>query len=198
MDEDIYNVFDAGYFRTLTHPLRLRVLAMLGERPSSPARLARTLGVRTNVVAYHVKRLHELGLAERVDVRRGRGGLEHFYSVPRPATLADEAWGALTPEERTAVLQTVLAQIGRYLSRAAAAGGFNRPEAHISRTPLRVDEQGWNELAEIARDCVRAADAVERGVAARGVEELFDAGLVLLLFEANPFSNRPAPDRGSR
>jgi len=91
VDRDIYNVFDAGYFRTLTHPLRLRILAMLGERPSSPARLATTLGVRTNVVAYHVKRLHELGLAELGDVRRGRGGLEHFYAVRRPPTLADEA-----------------------------------------------------------------------------------------------------------
>jgi DNA-binding transcriptional ArsR family regulator len=70
------DIDNPAYVKAIAHPLRLRILAMLGERPSSPARLAAVVGARTNVVAYHVKRLHELGLAELVDVRRGRGGIE--------------------------------------------------------------------------------------------------------------------------
>jgi DNA-binding transcriptional ArsR family regulator len=195
MDRDVYNVFDATYFRTLTHPLRLRILAMLGERPSSPARLAAMLAVRTNVVAYHVKRLRELGLVELVDVRRGRGGLEHFYTARRAPTLADEAWADLAPHERAALLEVVLTQIGQYLSRAAVTGGFNRPDVHISRTPVRVDEQGWAALAGAARDWLRAVAAVECEVVERGSDELFDAGVVILLFEARPFSDGPARGR---
>jgi len=192
VDRDVYNVFDAGYFRALAHPLRLRILAMLGERPSSPARVAAVLGVRTNVAAYHVKRLHELGLAELVETRRSRGGREHVYAVPRPPTLSDEAWASLGRDDRARIVAAVLRQIGDYLTRAAMGGGFERPEAHISRTHVRVDEVGWRALADAARESLRTVAAIERDVAERGADELFDAGLVMLLFEARPFSEPPA------
>ena len=65
----------------------------------------------------------------------------------------------------------------------------------MSRTPLRVDDAGWKALAGAAQD--RAVDAIEREVADRDSEELFDAGLVVLLFEAKPFSDGPAPPRAS-
>jgi hypothetical protein len=86
----------------------------------------------------------------------------------------------------------MLRQIGDYLTRAALAGGFERPEVHISRTPLRVDEAGWRTLAASAKDWLETAAAIERDVAERGSDELFDAGLVILLFEAKPFSEPPA------
>jgi hypothetical protein len=63
---------------------------------------------------------------------------------------------------------------------------------HISRTPMQADEEGWRALAAVARDCLHAVAAIERGVAERGSEELFDASLVVLLFEARPFSDGPA------
>jgi DNA-binding transcriptional ArsR family regulator len=198
VDQDIENIFDDRYVRALSHPLRMRIMAMLGERTSSPARLAAVLNLRTNVVAYHVKLLHELGIAELVSVRRGRGGEEHFYAVRRHPTFSDEAWEALAPEDRAQVLTALLRQIGAYVSRAALAGGFERPEVHMSRTPIRVDEEGWRALSGTARDCLRAVAAIEREVAERGSQQLFDAGFVVLLFEAKPFSDEPAQRRGRK
>lgn len=195
MDREIENIDDAAYVRALAHPLRLRILAMLGERPSSPARLAGGLGVRVNVVAYHVKRLRALGLAELVDVRRGRGGLEHFYAVRGRPGFTDHAWASLDPDARCRLLTATLRQLADYVNRAAIAGGFDRPEAHLSRTPMRVDEAGWNALAAAAQEWLRAVAAIERDVAARGSDELFDAGLVVLLFEAKQFSEAPARPR---
>jgi DNA-binding transcriptional ArsR family regulator len=181
---------EVAYLRAVAHPMRFRILAMLGERASTPARLAAVLGARLNVVAYHVRRLAELGLVDLVQVRRGRGGLEHVYTRRRHLTFSDDAWEQLEPDERARVVVTALRLMWDYVARAAVARGFDRRDAHFSRTTLRVDEDGWKALAHTTREWLRAVDAIERDVAERGSEELFDAGLVVLLFEASPFSER--------
>jgi DNA-binding transcriptional ArsR family regulator len=197
MDTETPAIDEAAYLRAVAHPLRHRLLAMLGERSSSPARLAAALGAKVNVVAYHVRRLAELGLVDLVEVRRGRGGLAHVYAARRHLTFSDAAWEQLDPDERTRVLVMALRLIWEYVRRAAVAGGFDRRDAHFSRTPLLVDEAGWQALAEAAKGWLDAVAAIERDVADRGSDRLFDAGLVLLLFEARPFSDGPAPPRAS-
>jgi DNA-binding transcriptional ArsR family regulator len=192
MDIETADIDEAAYLRAVAHPLRHRILAMLGERSSTPARLAAALGAKVNVVAYHVRRLAELGLVDLIEVRRGRGGLEHVYTAGRHLTFSDAAWEQLEPDERARVLVTGLRQMWDYVARAAVARGFDRRDAHFSRTPLLVDQAGWERLAAAAKDWLQSAAAIEREVAERGSEELFDAGLVLMLFEAKPFSDGPA------
>jgi DNA-binding transcriptional ArsR family regulator len=198
METETADIDEAAYLRALAHPLRLRILAMLDERPSSPARLAAALAAKVNVVAYHVRRLRALGLVELVDVRRGRGGLEHFYAARRHPTFSDLAWGRLDPRERSRLLVPILRQLWDYVTRSAVAGGFERRDAHLSRTALRLDEAGWKALAAADDEWLRAVAAIERQVAERGSDELFDAGLVVLLFEAKPFSVPPAIRRANR
>ena len=193
MNTDPDEIDEAAYLRAVAHPLRHRILAMLAERPSSPARLAATLGAKVNVVAYHVRRLSELGLVELVEVRRGRGGMEHVYAGRRHLTFSDAAWEQLQPDERVRVLMAGLRQFWVYVTRAAVAGGFERRDAHFTRTPLRLDEPGWHALAAATKEWLRIVDAIEREVAERNPGELLDAGLVILLFEAQPFSDPPAP-----
>jgi DNA-binding transcriptional ArsR family regulator len=195
VDPEIENIDDAAYFRALAHPLRMRILTMLDERPGTPALLAAALGASVNVVAYHVRRLHELGLAELVEVRRGRGGLEHVYVAGRHPTFSDAAWEALEPGARSRVLVPILRQLYQYVTRSAVAGGFDRRDAHFTRTPLRLDGDGWHALAAATKEWLRAVAAIERDVAERGSGESLDAGLVILLFEAKPFSDGPASTR---
>jgi DNA-binding transcriptional ArsR family regulator len=198
MDIEAAEFDEVAYLRAVAHPMRHRILAMLGEQSSSPARLAAALGAKVNVVAYHVRRLHELGLIELVDVRRGRGGMEHVYAAPRHLTFSDAAWEQLEPDERTRVLVTGLRQMWTYVKRAAVTYGFERRDSHFTRTPLRLDEPGWHKLAAATQDWLRIATSIEREVVERGSEELFDAGLVMLLFEAKPFSepDEPLPPSG--
>jgi DNA-binding transcriptional ArsR family regulator len=147
MHTDAAEIDEAAYLRTVAHPMRHRILAMLSEQESSPGRLAATLREKVNVVAYHVRRLHQLGLIDLVEVRRGRGRLEHIYAAPRHVTVSDAAWERLPPDERTRVLMTALRLMWDYLRRSAVADGFDRPEAHFSRTPMRVDETGSRALS---------------------------------------------------
>ena len=73
-----------------------------------------------------------------------------------------------------------------------AAGGFDRADAHITRTALRLDREGWERIAESLLETLRVVAQVEedtRGREAAGEElELEDVGLVLMLFQAMPFS----------
>jgi predicted transcriptional regulator len=184
------NIQDPAFLRVMAHPLRMRLLAMLEERPQSPVKLASTLEINLGLVSYHVKRLHEAGLIELVETHRRRGAVEHVYASKHASLISDEAWRQLDRMSRAQLLFPILQQTAEYASRAARAGGFDRANSHFSRWALKVDEEGWRELAESAIHWVEEATAIEARAAER-TTDVFDAGLVVLLFEALPFSDVP-------
>jgi DNA-binding transcriptional ArsR family regulator len=123
-------------------------MAILGERTASPAEMARELGLEVSKVGYHVTALAEAGLIEEIGQRPVRGAVEHFYrAVVRPITSdGDEA--ELTLEERTSFARTVWSLITANATTALEAGTLvERPDHHLTRVPLQVDEQGWSELS---------------------------------------------------
>src|SRR3954464_12059243 len=95
----ITNIDDPRYVKAMSHPLRVRILALLDERPASPVELsgwraappratphpARPgelsgwLGSTLGTTAYHVRTLERLGLVELVAEHRVRGAVEHHY-----------------------------------------------------------------------------------------------------------------------
>ena len=182
----------------MSHPLRMRLLAMLEERPQSPVKLAGTLEMDLGQVSYHVKRLHEAGLIELVETKRRRGAIEHVYASKHSALFGDEAWRRLDRRSRAQLLFPLLQQMAEYANRAARAGGFDRSDSGFTRWTLKVDEEGWGELADSVKRWIDQAVAIEARAAERAGDS-FHAGLVLLLFEALPFSDTPAqaaPDPG--
>ena len=72
----------------MSHPLRVRILALLDERIASPVELAGWLDATLGTVAYHVRTLERMGLVELVRETRVRGAVEHHYrSTDAPAGL---------------------------------------------------------------------------------------------------------------
>ena len=66
---------DLRDLRVLAHPLRLRLLSLLGGDAYSAAEAARELDDTQANISYHLRRLHEAGLvhiAEEVAIRGGR------------------------------------------------------------------------------------------------------------------------------
>ena len=190
----ITNIDDPRYVKALAHPLRIRILAMLEEQPTSPVQLAEKLGDATlGAVAYHVRTLFNLGLLELVGTRQRRGATEHVYRAIEHPRFTDESWDALGPVAKQRLLTAMLQQIGEYTSMSAAAGGFDRPDAHITGTPLRLDERGWTQLAEATKKWLRDVQRIEDGAKKRtersgDPHQTLDVGLVIMLFEAQPFS----------
>jgi DNA-binding transcriptional ArsR family regulator len=188
--DPITNIDDPRYVKALIHPLRIRILALLEERDASPVQLADQLDATLGTVAYHVRTLEKLGLIELVATHQRRGATEHVYSAREHPRFSDSAWAATSPLAKQAMVSTILTQIGEYATQSAAAGGFDRSDAHFTRSALKLDEKGWAELAKASKSWLEQMGRIESQAKRRlerSGEQGFDAGLVILLFEALPF-----------
>src|SRR3954462_11748906 len=143
----ITNIDDPRYVKAMSHPLRVRILAMLEERTASPVELAGWLGASLGTVAYHVRTLYRVGLIELVRETRVRGAVEHHYRSRERPRVSDEAWAAAPPIAKQAARPPPLQTIDPYPRAPSAAGGFGPGNAHLTRTALQLDARGWNELS---------------------------------------------------
>jgi DNA-binding transcriptional ArsR family regulator len=180
-ERPIADLEDPRYAKALAHPLRVRILAMLAEH----------LGATLGTVAYHVRTLERLGLIEMVATHQRRGATEHVYSAREHPGFSSRAWMNTDPKTKHLMIASTLSQIGDYATQSAAAGGFDHEQSSVSRHALELDAEGFGELAEatrrwqeeIARITGRATDRLNLNS-----ETPIDAGVVLLMFEATPFS----------
>ena len=184
---------DPRYVQALAHPLRIRILAMLEERPASPVQLAPRLGSTLGRVGYHVRVLRDAGLIELVETRRRRGATEHIYTAAPLPVFSDAAWERAGAAVRRRATAALLQQVGDYVAGSAERGGFDRTDANLSRLPLRLDEQGRRELTAAGLRWLAEAGAVQERALERADgddDRLEDIGVVLLIFEAVGFSDR--------
>jgi DNA-binding transcriptional ArsR family regulator len=202
----ITNIDDPRYVKALSHPLRVRILAMLQERTASPSQLSEWLGATLGTTAYHVRSLHQLGLIELADETRVRGAIEHHYRAGKRPMVSEDAWAQAPPIAKQAALGSALQTINEYASKSAAEGGFDRAEAHLSRTSLKLDAKGWEQLNKAALKFVEQVERIDAAAKERAQkrpheDELGDAQVVLLAFEAERLSGRESaqkPKRGVR
>jgi DNA-binding transcriptional ArsR family regulator len=191
----------------MSHPLRVRILAMLSERTASPSELSEWLGATLGTTAYHVRALHQLGLIELADETRVRGAIEHHYrAVPRPRVSGEE-WASASPVVKQAAIGSSLQVIDEYAKGSAARGGFDRAEAHLSRTAIELDAKGWEQLGKACERFVEQVEKIEQSAAQRLERKPEDemtvpAAVVLMAFEAarlsGPEEERPAKRSGRR
>ena len=199
----VTNISDPRYVKALSHPLRVRILALLQERTASPRELAEWLDATLGTVSYHVRTLHDFGLIELVKTTQVRGAIAHHYKATIRPTVDDAAWASAPPIAKQAAVGATLQTVDDYARASAAAGGFDRGEAHLSRTNLRLDAKGWQAadkacqklLAELARIEETAAKRIEKDPRAEGTS---DAALVVMLFEAIRLSGEEPPAKGRR
>jgi DNA-binding transcriptional ArsR family regulator len=141
------DITDPKLAKALAHPLRTRVLAALEGRTASPSQLADELEVPLGVLSYHVRRLTSLGFLKLVKRVPRRGAVEHYYTAVTRPRITDAAWASTPSIVKQATVSAALEQVGAYVSAAAAAGGFDATEAHLTRSPVTVDERGWKALS---------------------------------------------------
>ena len=134
----ITNIDDARYVKAMSHPLRVRILALLDERTASPVELAGWLDATLGTVAYHVRTLERMGLVELVRETRVRGAVEHHYRSKERPRVSDEAWAAAPPIAKQVAVSSSLQTIDAYARAASAAGGFDHGNSHLTRTALRA------------------------------------------------------------
>ena len=181
------SIDDPRYVKAMSHPLRVRILALLDERTASPVELAGWLGATLGSTAYHVRTLERMGLVKLVRKTRVRGAVEHHYrSVERPR-VSDEAWAAAPPIAKQAAVASSLQTIDAYAGAASAAGGFVHGNSHLTRTALRLDARGWNDLSRACSRLLAQVDRIEHASNERMERnpqgESSSVALVMMLFE---------------
>jgi len=198
----VTQIDDPRYVKALSHPLRVRILALLQERTASPRELAQWLGASLGTVAYHVRTLHDVGLIELVDTTQVRGAIAHHYRAIEGPPVSEEAWAAAGPVVKQAAVGAALQTIDEYARASAAAGGFDRTEAQLSRTILRLDPKGWQQAAKASDKLLAELRRIEEAAAKRLAKDPqggSNAALAILLFEAVRLSGQdgdgPATER---
>jgi DNA-binding transcriptional ArsR family regulator len=180
---------DQRLVRVLAHPLRQQLLIMLHKHGvSSPRELAERSGERLPNLSYHMRVLRDAGCIELVRTEPRRGAIEHFYRASARPILDDDQWASLPISVRRALFGQTLREMWDDVLAAANTGGFDDPQAHVSRTWFQLDEIAWNGLVQEMADMLEKAFALHAESAARlaeggDQENVRRVAMGLLLFE---------------
>lgn len=133
----------------ISHPVRLQCLTILAERVISPRELAEELNEDLSNVSYHVRVLSELELIELVHEEPVRGAVAHYYKAVERPLLSLEQWEEMPHGVRKAFSVLNWDVLIKNATQAIESGTFdNRPDRHLTRTPLLVDSQGFARLSK--------------------------------------------------
>jgi len=183
---------DQRIMKALSHPLRVRMLTLLSQKVASPSELADELDEPLGNVSYHMRFLADLNMVELVRTEPRRGAVEHYYQALEPPLISDEDWIQLPVALRRSLSDSTLSDIARDLRGAAKAGGFDRDNMHLSRSALRLDQQGWNELSALLGEVQERARELQEQSNERRERSDDDGGiptaLVLMQFEGGATS----------
>ena len=180
--------------KAFAHPLRVQILIILNEKVASPNMLAQQLDQSLNLVAYHVRVLEKYDCIELVDTKQRRGATEHFYRATRRQFMTDNDWTRLPKTLRGglsgAALKPALDDVEEALDKQTFDELDNR---HLSRTPMSVDQQGWNDAAEVLANALDRlieiqAEATTR-MAESGEEPIHSRALILHFKSPGPASS---------
>jgi hypothetical protein len=179
-----FSALDTRLAKALSHPLRQRLLMAYTGRVLSPSQVAAELDASLGDVSYHTKQLLAHGCIELVEAVRGRGGVKHYYRATVPYEVGDREWRTLSPELRRRLVEPIVAAIVDDVAEAAESDALNADGVHVSRTPLALDEQGWDELSRllegVVQDALRIQD--ESGERRRGGAAPTASALAILHF----------------
>jgi DNA-binding transcriptional ArsR family regulator len=144
------NISSPAQFKAMGHPLRQRLLFLLGE-PATISQLASRLGIAKGSISHHLKVLRDAGMVEVSETRQVRGGTEQYYR--RAAARLDIATKAPAP---TAAM---LEGFGQEL--IAAQGEPLLVLRHVRLTPATA-EKLRDALYELATDIDTADEPAAR------------------------------------
>lgn len=173
----------------VAHPLRSQCFTLLAERTASPAELAAELGENLGNVSYHVRKLWRGGVVEIVEEKPVRGAMEHFYRAVKMPLFSDEEIAEASIEDREVISRQVFSLMTANATTAVEAGTFvKRPDYHITRVPMRVDEDGWGEMRDLFEQTLEQIFEIQEKCAERmgGTD---DAGFPVTAF--NTFFEMP-------
>lgn len=162
---------EAILFKALSHPLRFRMMMILGEREASPKELSEALEAGFHKTWEHVKRLEGWGLIELVDTDHKNGGEQHFYRARTLPVLDAEEWDRIPEFARKTTSAAIIRTGYREVTAAIEGGHFDsHPSRVVIRKPLLLDEEGMQEADAAGCAHLAAIEEAEAKSAARRIK----------------------------
>jgi DNA-binding transcriptional ArsR family regulator len=181
--------------QAFAHPLRARIFYVLQERAASPKELSAELNTPLANIAYHIQVLRKLKLIKLVKKTPRRGAIEHHYRADSHMIVDDSAWKRTPGMVKDTIVAAVLEESGTYATDAAAAGGFEAEDAHLTRSRLVLDEKGWSELSQMLKHVLDRSDEIQKESEERLKKSEHQgerrSGLVMMLFDEMPAVPEP-------
>lgn len=138
----------------LSHRTRVFLLKALNERVDTPKNLAAGLGRPIRHVEYHLKTLEELGCVELVKTEKSSGGkvIAHHYQAIQRLWFDRDAWRSVNRKDQPGITMDFLGVMSEDITKALLADTIDEGENHMSRTPVVVDEVGYEQLLVALND----------------------------------------------
>ncbi len=140
------------------------------------------------VVSYHANALLDADCIEQVRTQPKRGTIEHFYTARPRSFIGNQDWRKAPLSVRGGVTSEAIRTFVDKVGAAIDADTIDsREDTTLNWMPITVDEQGWQETAEILDHALRelmriAAESRERLGEADGIPVV----TALAAFEAPP------------
>jgi hypothetical protein len=84
---------------------------------------------------------------------------------------ADREWARLPAETRRKVLTVETKRIVNDIRAAAAGSGLDHPKAHVSWSPLELDREGYDEVADLLGGVLEKLHEIQARAAGRQAEK---------------------------
>jgi DNA-binding MarR family transcriptional regulator len=152
--------------QALAHQIRVDLMRVVEERPSSMRELAEMFDETLSGIAAHVLELWKEG---SVEVEDDDSVLlaDRRVHITR-VDLDDVRWQELSPDERyEATVRVLEGFIGEAMAALRSGHLISRADGHQTWIPVTVDEQGWTETMKILDRAFEEVKAVKQRCAER-------------------------------
>jgi DNA-binding transcriptional ArsR family regulator len=167
--------------KAMAHPVRVKILEMMNERPVAPVEASEAIGTPLSNVSYHFRTLLELDCIEAVGKEQVRGSIKTTYRSKTSLMFDDLCFATLPPGARAGLTVATLKALYRRASDAVEADTFDaKANSHLSVTTLNLRWEAWDEIAKVLEGALgrvleikgeeeRRADGAERFAATIGL-----------------------------
>ena len=151
--------------RALSHPLRIRLLELFGERPRTTKQAAQQMRTAPTPLYHHVAALERAGLVRVRETRQNRGTIEKYYELVRHRMGGDPRVVAALKNKRgrrdLAALSFVVFDLARNeVLEAIARGSGKIPQGLIAmRASLHLSKAGARKVQKDLLRIIRSRKA---------------------------------------
>ncbi len=154
--------------KSMANPLRNQIVVFLNERIASRAELATELGFNWSEINYEIEALEKAEIVERVAEKRKGNTIEVFYKATTRAYLNPSEWLEVAGPIKVALRSSLFRNLMVDATAAISEEAYDSlPDAHMSWTPMIIDDEGWAALTAILLRTMEEAIEIQEESAER-------------------------------